>query len=31
MSGTAALVDAGAFRADQDTSADHDLADPYAN
>ena len=31
MSGTAALVDADAFRADQDTSADHDLADPYAN
>lgn len=30
MSGTAALVDADAFRADQDTSADHDLADPCA-
>ena len=31
MSGTAALIDADAFRADQDASADHDLADPYAN
>jgi prevent-host-death family protein len=31
MSGTAALLDADAFRADQDASADHDLADPYAN
>ena len=30
MSGTAALADIGAFRADQDTSAGHDLADPYA-
>jgi len=30
MSGTAAVVDVGAFRADQDASADHRLADPYA-
>jgi hypothetical protein len=30
MSGTAATVDVNAFRADQDASADHHLADPYA-
>jgi antitoxin (DNA-binding transcriptional repressor) of toxin-antitoxin stability system len=30
MSGTAAAVDVDAFREDQDTSADHRLADPYA-
>ena len=30
MSRTAASVDAGAFRADQDAAADQDLADPYA-
>jgi prevent-host-death family protein len=30
MSGTAALIDADAFRADQDASADHRPADPYA-
>ena len=30
MSGTAAMVDVDAFRADQDASADHQLADPYA-
>jgi len=29
MSGTAAMVDVDAFRADQDASADHQLADPY--
>jgi len=29
MSGTAAMVDVDAFRADQDASADHELADPY--
>jgi antitoxin (DNA-binding transcriptional repressor) of toxin-antitoxin stability system len=29
MSRTAASVDAGAFRADQDAAADQDLADPY--
>ena len=31
MSGIAAMVDAGAFRADQEASADHHLADPYAS
>ena len=31
MSGTAALVDVKAFRADQEASADHHLADPYAS
>jgi prevent-host-death family protein len=30
MSGTAAMVDTDAFRADQEASADHHLADPYA-
>jgi antitoxin (DNA-binding transcriptional repressor) of toxin-antitoxin stability system len=30
MSGTAAMVDVDAFRADQEVSADHHLADPYA-
>jgi prevent-host-death family protein len=29
MSGTAAAVDVDAFRADQEASADHHLADPY--
>jgi prevent-host-death family protein len=29
MSRTAATVDLGAFRADQETAADQDLADPY--
>lgn len=29
MSGTAAMVDVDAFRADQEASADHHLADPY--
>ena len=31
MSATAAMVDADAFRADQEASADHHLADPYAS
>jgi prevent-host-death family protein len=31
MSGTAATADVGAFRADQDASADHHLTDPYAS
>jgi prevent-host-death family protein len=31
MSGTAAMVDVDAFRADQEASADHHLADPYAS
>ena len=30
MSGTAALIDADAFRADQEAAADRDLTDPYA-
>jgi prevent-host-death family protein len=30
MSRTAAAVDPGAFRADQDVAADQDMADPYA-
>jgi hypothetical protein len=30
MSGTAATVDIDTFRADQESSADHHLADPYA-
>ena len=31
MSGTAAMADVGAFRADQDASADHHPAGPYAS
>jgi prevent-host-death family protein len=31
MSRTAAAVDLGAFRADQETAADQDLADPYGH
>jgi prevent-host-death family protein len=31
MSRTAATVDPGAFRADQDAAADQGLADPYAH
>lgn len=31
MSGAAATVDVDAFRADQEASADHHLADPYAS
>jgi prevent-host-death family protein len=31
MSRTAATVDPGAFRADQDAAADQSLADPYAH
>lgn len=31
MSATAAMVDADVFRADQEASADHHLADPYAS
>jgi prevent-host-death family protein len=30
MAGSAAIVDVDAFRADQEASADHHLADPYA-
>ena len=30
MSGTAAMVDVDAFRADQEESTDHHLTDPYA-
>ena len=31
MSGTVAIVDVDAFRADQEASADHHAADPYAS